>query len=76
MRKHYDFSKAKRVTPDRVIKNPSIMISLRVPGHVVARLRDEADRMGMPYQTLINTILHRFANGELIDKNEAKKIAG
>ncbi len=76
MRKEYDFTKGKRVTPDRVYKNPATMISLRIQVKLLGQLKVEADRMGMPYQTLINTILHRFVNGELIDKNEAKKIAG
>ncbi len=74
MKKEYDFSKGKRVSPDKVDRDIKIMISLRTDPRIISLLKDEADRLGMPYQTLINSILHRFVNGELIDKKEAKKI--
>ena len=76
MKKEYDFSKGKRVSPDKVARDIKIMISLRTDPRTISLLKDEADRLGMPYQTLINSILHRFAHGELIDKSEAKKIVG
>ena len=75
MKKEYDFSKGKRARPDQVDPDPRVMISLRAIPHTISLLKDEADRLGMPYQTLINSILHRFVNGELIDKAEAKKLA-
>lgn len=76
MKKEYDFSKGKRVSHEKVDKDIKIMISLRTDPRTISLLKDEADRLGMPYQTLINSILHRFARGELIDKSEAKKIVG
>lgn len=57
MKKEYDFNKAKRVDPNRVIKDPKIMISIRIDPNVVAQLRDEADALGIGYQTLISNIL-------------------
>lgn len=42
-------------------------ISIRLDGTVLADLRSEADRLGMPYQTLISSILHRYVRGELVD---------
>ena len=37
-------------------------ISLRVPKVDLVKLREKAKREGMPYQTLINSILHKAAN--------------
>ncbi len=48
------------------------MISLKIDANDIAALKTEAERMGMPYQTLINSILHRYVSGELIDKREFK----
>lgn len=76
MKKEYDFSKGKRVSPEKVDRDIKIMISLRTDPRIISLLKDEADRLGMPYQTLLNSILHRYVHGELIDKSEAKKIGG
>ena len=42
-------------------------ISIRLDGTVLADLRSEADRLGIPYQTLISSVLHRYVQGELVD---------
>jgi hypothetical protein len=36
-------------------------------GGVLADLRSEAERLGIPYQTLISSVLHRYIRGELVD---------
>ena len=38
-------------------------ISLRLPKSDLARLKAKALREGMPYQTLINSILHKAVSG-------------
>lgn len=43
-------------------------ISIRLDGAVVAAFKTEAARMGIPYQTLIGSVLHRYVNGELVGK--------
>jgi uncharacterized protein (DUF4415 family) len=42
-------------------------ISIRLDGAVLADLRSEADRLGIPYQTLISSVLHRYVQGKLVD---------
>jgi predicted DNA binding CopG/RHH family protein len=73
MRDEYDFSKAKRVDPKRIdpdaIKIPT---SLRLDANDVSKIRDEADRLGIPYQTLIGSIIHRYVNGQLLDKKDVE----
>ena len=60
-----DFSTAPPEAPKRTCKAPirtrkasgSEKISLRVPARVLNAYRDEADRKGCGYQTLINNVL-------------------
>ena len=58
-----------RVLTEEEVKIP---ISLRISPSDISLLRDEADRLGIPYQTLISSIIHRFVTGELIDKKSLK----
>jgi predicted DNA binding CopG/RHH family protein len=52
-----------RIDPDAA-KTP---ISIRLDGTVLADLRSEAHRLGIPYQTLISSVLHRYVHGKLVD---------
>jgi len=70
MKKEYNLKKLKkRNTALKVdalaAKTP---ISIRVDGSILAALRDEAERQGIPYQTFIGSLLHRYVKGELVDK--------
>lgn len=70
MKKEYDFNKMKKrlgkVKSDpEAAKTP---ISIRLDGSVLADLRSEAERLGIPYQTFIGSILYRYTNGELVDR--------
>ena len=69
MKKDYDFSKLKK-RPGKVKSDPEAArtpISIRLDGSVLADIRSEAERLGIPYQTFIGSILHRYAHGELVD---------
>ena len=70
MKKEYDLNKRKKrdgkaKTDNSAAKTP---ISLRVDGAVLADLKTEAEQLGIPYQTLINSILYRYTAGELRGK--------
>lgn len=70
MKKEYDLKKLKR-RPGKVKVNPEagkIPISIRLDWSALSYIKDEAERLGIPYQTLIGSLLHRYATGELIDK--------
>ena len=70
MKKEYDLEKLKKreAKPQSSPSVTKVSVNLRLDGSTVAAIRTEAERMGIPYQTLISSILHRFVNGELIDK--------
>lgn len=74
MRKEYDLKKLKkRPGPVRVFPEAAkTAITIRLDAIVVSELRTEAERMGLPYQTLINSVLYRFVTGELVDKHSKK----
>jgi predicted DNA binding CopG/RHH family protein len=76
MKKEYDFSKArKRSERVKVDANAAkIPTSIRLDGSILAWYKTEAERQGIPYQTLISSVLHRFAGSELVDKSEVKRL--
>jgi predicted DNA binding CopG/RHH family protein len=69
MKKEYELSKLKK-RPGKVKVDPGaakIPISLRLDAQVLLGLRAEAERLGLPYQTLMSSVLHRYVNGDLVD---------
>lgn len=50
------------------------MVTMRLEGNDIARLKDEAKRQGLPYQSLLGSILHKYLDGTLVDISEAKKV--
>jgi predicted DNA binding CopG/RHH family protein len=71
MKKEYDLKKLKkRSGPVKTDPEASkIHISIRLDGSILAALKSEAEKLGLPYQTFIGSLLHRYANGDLIDKH-------
>lgn len=70
MRKEYDLEKLKRRSEKpKVIKAAAkTPISIRLDAIVLSELRTEAEKLGIPYQTFISSILHQYVNGSLIEK--------
>lgn len=69
MKKEYDFSKMKK-RPGKVKVDPTSLkthISIRLDAIDLSDLQTEAYRLGIPYQTFISSILHRYVTGELVD---------
>jgi predicted DNA binding CopG/RHH family protein len=69
MKREYNLGKLKK-RPGKVKTDPDAVktpISIRLDGIVLADLRSEADRLGIPYQTLISSVLYRYVRGELVD---------
>ena len=58
MRKHYDFSKAKRNPYAKRLKQ---QITIRLDKPTIQYFRDLSDESGIPYQTLINLYLRDCA---------------
>ena len=43
-------------------------VNIRMAERVLVRFQKTAVQEGLPYQTLISSILHKFINGRLIEK--------
>ena len=74
MKKEYDLRRLKK-RPGKAASSPSaarVPISIRLDGAVLAELRTEARRLGIPYQTFVGSILHRYVHRELIDRESAE----
>lgn len=45
-------------------------ISIRINEDDLNGIKQKAERAGLPYQTLINSILHRYVSGDIILKEQ------
>ena len=45
-------------------------INIKVLESDLERLKAKALEEGMPYQTLLNSVLHKYLTGQLVDKNK------
>ena len=43
-------------------------VTLRLQERDITKLKGMAARKGLPYQTLISSVLHQFANGDLVER--------
>ena len=70
MKKEYDLSKLKKRPKKTSVDKDAVktQISLRIDGSDLSDIRTEAERLGIPYQTFISSILHRYATGDLVDR--------
>ena len=68
-------SKQKKSKVEKILnqarKNKSI--SLRISNYDLEKLKNIAASEGIPYQTLINSILHKYITNQLFDKKEILK---
>jgi predicted DNA binding CopG/RHH family protein len=57
---------------DRARKNQAI--SLRLSEFDLEMIKKKAEQEGLPYQTLINRIIHKFVTDQFYDKDEVRKV--
>jgi len=72
------FRKASKTKINKVEKilqkaNEKKNISLRVNSQDIEQLKLRAEQEGIPYQTLISSILHKFVTDQLLDRREIIK---
>ncbi|RLC30292.1 hypothetical protein DRH13_04535, partial [Candidatus Woesebacteria bacterium] len=68
-------SKNKRASIENIIQkaNKKKNISLRLKVHDIEQLKLRADSEGLPYQTLLSSIVHKFVTDQLVDKKSILK---
>ena len=68
-----EISKLKAATKEHVNKrNKEKRISIRVFAKDLERLKEIAEEEGLPYQTLVTSVLHKFSTGRLVPKEQKK----
>jgi len=74
MKKEYDLkSLKKRPGPVKVDEQAAkVAISLRLDGSDLAAIKSEAQRLGIPYQTLIGSVVHQYTTGELVERKTVR----
>ncbi len=53
-------------------RNKEKRISIRVFASDLERIKQIAEEEGLPYQTLVTSILHKFSTGRLVTKEQKK----
>ena len=48
-------------------------INIRLSEFDLQRIRARAEREGLPYQTLISSVLHKYVNDRLVDEEQVVK---
>ena len=76
-----DILKYKRASSSKIAKIEKIIqkanekknISLRLNSQDLDQLKSRAEKEGIPYQTLISSILHKFITDQLVDQKDIVK---
>lgn len=63
--------KAHRVAADATFKKDT-RINIRLSSRDLRALQALALKEGIPYQTLVSSVLHKFADGQLVEKSTKK----
>ena len=50
-------------------------VNIRISEHDLAGIKRRAEQEGIPYQTLIASVLHRFVTDRLVDEEHVRKAA-
>ena len=68
-------SKKKRLQIERILESArkTKNINIRISESDLARLKQRSFEEGLPYQTLISSVLHRFVTDRLVDETNIRK---
>ena len=48
-------------------------VNIRISEYDLQGIKQRAEREGIPYQTLISSVLHRFVTDRLVDEDQVRK---
>ena len=74
--KYTSILKSKKQRIEKIIDaaNKKISVTLRLNNQDLELIKTRAEEEGLPYQTLISSILHKFVSNRLIDEKNMVKI--
>ncbi len=67
-------TRIKLIQAARVAVNKTERMNIRMSKVDMESLKLAASREGLPYQSLVASILHKYTTGLLVDINEARKV--
>jgi len=67
--------KKKKIESILIKSSKKKVITLRLNDNDLEQIKSIAISEGIPYQTLISSVLHKYINHRLVDKNEVLKIS-
>ena len=75
MKEEYDLKSMKQ-RPKREADPEALKLSvhLRLDAIIVSDIKEKAEKMGLPYQTLINSVLKQYLNGEFVSKETVSMV--
>jgi len=53
--------------------NKTKNINIRISANDIEKVKQRSKEEGIPYQTLISSIIHKYINGKLVDENAVLK---
>ena len=53
--------------------NKTRNINIRISEYDIAKVKQRASEEGIPYQTLISSVIHKYIMGKLVDENSVLK---
>jgi predicted DNA binding CopG/RHH family protein len=60
--------------PPKIVSDKKQMVSIRLDPQDIQVIRQQAERAGIGYQTMISSLLHQYAIGDLVNIHEARKV--
>lgn len=69
-----DEMRKKLIQAAKKTTSKSERMNIRMSKMDMENLKTAAAREGLPYQTLVTSILHKYTQGMLVEVNEAKKL--
>jgi predicted DNA binding CopG/RHH family protein len=73
--KYKPVSKKAKNRFDKIIRGSrkSRPISLRINENDLRKLKEKAEKNGLPYQTMINVVIHKYVTDAYLDKEQIDK---
>jgi predicted DNA binding CopG/RHH family protein len=71
--KPIDSKKVSRINEILAKARKNRSISLRISNYDLEKLKEKAELVGMPYQALINSVLHKYITNQLLEEEEIIK---
>jgi len=62
-----DKKKYSQIARNTILKNKRI--NIRISERDLTKLKSKSVEEGMPYQTLVSSILHKYVSGKIIEQN-------